>query len=199
MLYKCNVCKERFEEQSMIKLESTNKSIKFIRYCEPCYEDHLLRQKNKKQLDELYNYVKTEIMGYPKNTPLTNNMVRRLQSIRANKPISVNDDVPYKMNEGTPYKIILIAFKLKRNEIIRIVKTKDFKNELQKFNYICAIVENYIPDAKKYIQQNKKNNEKLEILNKKIDNNEIKIYTTESKYVKQNKDNDNKDDFNDLW
>ena len=193
--YKCVMCKEQFDDEVMFKVEATP----IRRYCDKCFEEYSLRQKNRVQLDELYDYVRFEIMGYDKHTSLTQNMVRRLQSMRAGKMIKTNDDIPFRMDEGTPYKIILIAFKLKKKDIKNAIATKSFKNDSTKFNYVCAIVENYLPDAKKYVIQKKRQEEKLEILDKKIDSEEIKLHTEESKYVKIEEDTRNKDDFNDLW
>ena len=58
------------------------------------------------------------------------------------------------------YEIILYTFKLYKSNILSAIKTKDFKNEMSKFLYICAIIENNINDVYLRIVNAKKSQEK---------------------------------------
>jgi len=176
MLIKCRNCEEKFEKETMIKDESDKN------FCsENCIKDFEAKQKNKEQWNELYEYLKSELFNGEKLTSL---MVHRLQAIRKGSPVNHGDTIPYKQSDGTNYKIILIAFKYKQKDIISSVRQKSFQTEVQKFNYICAIVENSLPDVKKKIKEKQIQNKQLkQIENSKLQ--DVNIPKTEE-YVKSN-------------
>jgi len=164
MLMKCRNCNNKFEKETMIKSKDNQ-----IFCSEDCIKDLEIKQKNKEQWAELYEYLKSEFFDGEKLTSLM---------------VNHGDTIPYKQSEGTNYKIILITFKYKQNDISNSVRQKSFQTEVQRFNYICAIVENSIPDVKKKIKQKQIQNKQLQQLeNSKLQ--DINIPQTET-YIKGN-------------
>lgn len=91
--------------------------------------------------EELYYYVKNNIMGYDENQALSKNMVLRLKGLLTGKFIE-NKNIKDISNYS--YKTILATFKFCLPDIQRVLRTNTWKNEAHKFNYILKIVENNI-------------------------------------------------------
>ena len=113
----------------------------------------------KKQWDELYQYVKKEILQYDDNQSIPSNLILRLKGLSTGKLIE-NKSIENKAKYS--YEIILYTFKLCKANILSAIKTKDFKNEMSKFIYISAIVENNINDVYLRVTNAKKSQEKTE-------------------------------------
>lgn len=68
-----------------------------------------------------------------------------------------------------PYNVILMAFKLNKNKILKALKGKDFKNkERQKMSYICAIVKDSINDVYTRYVNMQKIDEKIDYIDTSI-------------------------------
>ena len=143
----------------------------------------------KEQWDKLYQYVKKEILMYDKSQSIPSNLILRLKGLSKGKYMenrSQKDKADYS------YEIILYAFQISRPAIISALNGKTFDTEMQKFNYICRIVENNINDV--YIRLN---NVKASV--KKTQNIDTKIFENKgSKYSKKTVDVDNPK-LKDLW
>lgn len=111
--------------------------------------------------NELYEYVRSNIMGYDKDTSLSSRMVARLQGLMKGKYM-----VSYKTadNADYSYKTILNTFKYCSPDIRKALSYKSFDDEWIKFNYIAKIVENNINTVYKREQQAEKNREKTKNL-----------------------------------
>lgn len=118
-----------------------------------------------KQWDDLYLYVKKEIMLYDENQSLPNNIVLRLKGLTQGKLIANNKT---ENKAKYTYEIVLYTFKICKPTIMNSVYGKTFNNEMSKFIYIAAIVENNINDVYLRISNAKKMQEKTEVIN--IDN-----------------------------
>ena len=121
-----------------------------------------LNSEEKRQWDELYQYVRKEILQYDDKQSIPSNLVLRLKGLSTGKLIenrAIEDKAEYS------YEIILYTFKLYKSNILSAIKTKDFKNEMSKFLYICAIIENNINDVYLRIVNAKKSQEKTESMN----------------------------------
>jgi len=121
-----------------------------------------LNSEEKRQWDELYQYVRKEILQYDDKQSIPSNLVLRLKGLSTGKLIenrAIEDKAEYS------YEIILYAFKVCKSNILSAIKTKDFKNEMSKFLYICAIVENNINDVYLRVTNAKKSQEKTENMN----------------------------------
>lgn len=91
--------------------------------------------------DELYEYVRTKVMGYDKNQSLEPYIVLRLKGLVDGKTIANNK---HKNKAHYSYKLILLTFKYCNSSIQRAVGRIVFKDTCGKFNYIMRIVENNI-------------------------------------------------------
>lgn len=111
--------------------------------------------------DNLYQYVKKDIMGYDENQALSNTMVLRLKGLLTNKFIE-NNKIESTANYS--YETILNTFKYCTNDIQKALRTKSFKDEQHKFLYITKIVENNINNVymrMKNMQKVKKETENM--------------------------------------
>lgn len=91
--------------------------------------------------ENLYNYVKLNIMGYDANQALSSTMVLRLKGLLTNKFIE-NNNIQSTANYS--YETILNAFKYSSLDIQKALRTNNWANEMHKFNYILKIVEKNI-------------------------------------------------------
>lgn len=143
----------------------------------------------KEQWDKLYQYVKKEILMYDESQSIPSNLILRLKGLSKGKYMenrSQKDKADYS------YEIILYAFQISKPTISSAIKGKTFDTEMQKFNYICKIVENNINDV--YIRLN---NVKASV--KKTQNIDTKIFENKgSKYSKKTVYVDNPK-LKDLW
>jgi hypothetical protein len=144
-----------------------------------------LTQQEKQEWDELYQYVKKDILQYDKSQSIPPMLVLRLKGLSTGKFIE-NTSIQNKANYT--YKIILYTFQIQKQAILSAISKKEFKNEANKFNYICKIVENNLNDvynrvlsaekAKVKTEETKTDNlfhdgveyQKRDINNKKINN-----------------------------
>ena len=91
--------------------------------------------------DELYTYVRKNIMGYDDNQALPSTMVLRLKGLLTNKFIE-NNNIQSTANYS--YETILNTFKYSYLDINKALRTNNFKDEMHKFNYLLKIVEKNI-------------------------------------------------------
>lgn len=137
----------------------------------------------KEEFDQLYKYVKNNVMNYDKNQSLPPHFVLRLKGLSKGKFIE-NKKIPNSANYS--YEIILVTFKICKKKIDYAIRTKDFKSESQKFNYILAIVSNNLNDIYLRYLNKKKQSDKVDIL--EIDNQfDETIYKRKTKDIKNDR------------
>ncbi len=100
-----------------------------------------MTEKDKQDWDNLYTYVKKNIMGYDEKQALSSTMVLRLKGLLTNKFIE-NKNV--QSTADYSYETILNAFKYSSFDIQRALRVNNFKDEQHKFNYVLKIVEKNI-------------------------------------------------------
>lgn len=103
-----------------------------------------LTEEEKIAWDNLYQYVKSNIMGYDQNQALSSTMVLRLKGLLSGKFIE-NNNTENKANYS--YETILNTFKFCSPTIQKALRTNNFKDESHKFNYVLKIVEKNINDV----------------------------------------------------
>lgn len=91
--------------------------------------------------EELYYYVKDNIMGYDENQALSREMVLRLKGLLTNK-FMANNNIESTANYS--YKTILNTFKFCSPDIHKALRSNSWANEMHKFNYILKIIEKNI-------------------------------------------------------
>ena len=134
--------------------------------------------------NELYNYVKSEIMGYDETKKLPKHMILRLIGMTEGKFMANNN---IKAEAKYSFKEILITFKIHKQLLIN--SSKHIKEEQKRFNYIMAIVENKINDVCQRLRDKEKAEEKMQKVN--ID--------SDSKGAEYKKRTKHKDKLEDLW
>ena len=137
--------------------------------------------------ENLYNYVKINIMGYDENQALSSTMVLRLKGLLTNKFIE-NNNIQSTANYS--YDTILNAFKYSFLDIQRVLRTNNWANEMHKFNYILKIVEKNINTV--YVRMKNAERAKEEAKNTTV---EVLTHTGAEFKPKEKK----KDKFTNLW
>jgi hypothetical protein len=107
-----------------------------------------------KEWDDLYQYVRSEILQYPTDIALSKHMVMRLKGLREGKFYA---NKTHKPMGSYPYPTILLTFKLCKQQILNALTTKKFTNEQNKINYIMVIIENNINDMALRLKAKEKN------------------------------------------
>lgn len=100
-----------------------------------------MTEKEKQDWENLYNYVKSNVMGYDENQALSSTMVLRLKGLLTNKFIE-NNNIESTANYS--YETVLNTFKYCSPDINKALRTNIFKDEMHRFNYILKIVEKNI-------------------------------------------------------
>lgn len=134
--------------------------------------------------NELYEYVKKDILKYDDKLALPKNLVLRLKGLKngkfmANKKTKALGDYSF--------KIILMTFKINKYEIVNALADKSkFKDESHMINYMMAIVEKKINDTYSRLNRLEKSQEKGE--NLEINTSENKaVYKPKTKEVKNSR------------
>lgn len=126
-------------------------------------ETRRMSKKEQEDFDKLYEYVRTNILGYnPEEQSLSKNMVLRLKGMRYNKFMENRNT---KDTANYSFELILNTFKYCYLDIQRALRTVNFKDENHKFNYIMKIVEDNLNEV--YVRT--KNAEKAEEKTKSVD------------------------------
>jgi len=146
-----------------------------------------MTEKEKQDWDNLYTYVKKNIMGYDDNQALSNAMVLRLKGLLTNKFME-NNNIESTANYS--YETVLNAFKYSSFDIQKALRTNNFKDEKHKFNYILKIVEQNINTV--YVKMKNVEKAKEEAKNMTI---EAPIHEGAEFKPREKK----KDKFTDLW
>ena len=112
-----------------------------------------MSEKDKKEFDVLYKYIK-DIFGYDENQNLNKEIVLGLKGMKTGKAI---ENKKIKSTSNYPYHIIYMAFLLNRFKIDYVLRTKNFKNDIQAFCYIKKIAEKDID----YLYKQEKDNDRI--------------------------------------
>lgn len=170
------------------------KEISTMRSCGECkpeknpnYTPKGMSFEDKQDWDELYNYVRKNILGYDSNQSLSNSMVARLQGLLHGKYMANNKTAN---NANYSFKTVLNTFKFCYLDIQKALRNINFKDENHKFNYITKIVEQSINTV--YVKEKQAERAKEEA---KKTNVGLEDYKEAEYKPKKNK----KDRFNDLW
>lgn len=137
--------------------------------------------------DNLYTYVRKNIMGYDDNQALSSAMVLRLKGLLTNKFMENNN---IKNTANYSYETILNTFKYSSFDIQKALRSNNFKDEKHKFNYILKIVEQNINTV--YVKMKNVEKAKEEAKNMTI---EAPIHEGAEFKPREKK----KDKFTDLW
>lgn len=98
-----------------------------------------MTKEEKEKWDELYEYVRSKVMGYDENVCLSSNMALRLKGMLNGKFMA---NKCHKDKANYSYDVVLAAFKYSMPEIQRAINRVSFVDEQHKFNYLMRIVDN---------------------------------------------------------
>lgn len=156
-----------------------------------------MTDEEKKEWYELDDYVRHNVMGFV-DEGLTTKMVLRLKGLRYGQVMANNS---HDKRSNYSFKTILLTFKACAPQIQRAVATKAFKNNMQKFNYIMAIVENQISDVSQRIRRAEEERRRSEQIDHSIstDSNLDMIYEKKYQVAKSTQKKEKKNKFSNLW
>lgn len=137
--------------------------------------------------EQLYNYVKSNVMKYDENQALSKNMILRLKGLLTGKFIE-NKNIENTANYS--YEVILATFKYCSPDIQKALRSNQFKDEQHKFNYVLKIVDKNINDM--YMRMNNVKKAKEEAKNTSVK----AVNHISAEYKPKEK---KKDKFSDLW
>lgn len=144
-------------------------------------------------LDE---YIRTNVMDYDENQGLNRNMVLRLKGLRYGQAIGNNNLHKY---SNYTFGVILNTFKVCMPKIKRALATKNFDGDMNKFNYVMAIVENNISDVyarmknAEQVKERAINTDMSAVVNSDL----TSVY--KEKTIKESNAPKTKNKFSDLW
>lgn len=136
---------------------------------------------------ELYEYVKTNILGYD-TQKLPSHFILRLKGLAKGKFIANKNIKPM---ANYDFKTILYTFKICKPAIMEALRSVAFKDESHKINYIMVIIEKEINNVVERINKKKISEEKVEVIDITHQDNESAEYKRKEK--KENKH------LEDLW
>lgn len=148
-----------------------------------------MTKQEKQEWDELYEYVKIDVLGYH-NKILPKNFVLRLKGLATGK-FMANKNIRPKASYS--YKEILLTFKLSNAKIQDYIARNNgsFQNESHRFNGIMIIVESEINNTIDILNRKKLAIEKAERLDL------TNTQTETAEYKSRGKKSDSK--LKDLW
>lgn len=138
-----------------------------------------MTKQEQKEWDELYQYIKKDILKYDDKMILPRWFVLRLKGLKDGK-FCANKKTK-SLGEYSFY-IILLTFKINKFNIINSINNNKFEDEKHKINYIMAIIENNINDTCQRLNKLKKAEQKCEGMDVFINNNKAN-YNKKTKSV----------------
>lgn len=154
----------------------------------PRKRTHMTREE-KEKWDELYMYVRSNVMGYDENVCLSSNMVLRLKGM-LNGKFMANNLIGDKAHYS--YDVVLMAFKYSMPEIRRAMDRVSFVDENHRFNYIMRIVDSNLSTVYLRMKNAEKIKKEVEKETTTVDEHKAVEYKPIKKTVK-------KDKFANLW
>ncbi len=148
-----------------------------------------MSNQEKIEFDELYGYVKRQILKYDDSQNLPRNIVLRLKGLKKGKYM---ESLKQKDNADYSYKTILYTFQICKPKIDHALNSIDFKDESHKVNYIFRIVEANLNDVYMRLKRAEEQKYKTERIDTQfLTSNTGHSYTKKTKSTRKNLD--------DLW
>ena len=147
-----------------------------------------MSSEEKKNWEELYNYVRKTILEYDENQSLSKQMVLRLKGLSTSKFF---ENRLHEDKSNYSFNVVLNTFKFWPPEIEKSVQRITFKDENNKFNYILKIVESKLNDVYIKMKNTERSKEKIKQLNLNAVNNQGADYNRKTKDVS--------DKFSEFW
>lgn len=120
-----------------------------------------LSQEDKLYWEQLYEYVRHNVLEYDDNQSLSRSMVLRLKGLLSNKFME-NNNIANTSNYS--YQTVLNTFKFCMSDIQRGLRSNSFTNENHKFNYVLKIVESNLNTVYLKMKNAEKSKQKTETI-----------------------------------
>lgn len=160
---KCFGCKLELNQEDAEKVNvSRTEKISYRYFHSDCKETFFAKRFDNDYWNELYDYVKYEILQYTKDQSLSKHLIRRLKGMRSGQYIARKGSSSLSEN-GYPYQVILMTFKIKKVDILNAISNKSkFQSEKNKEDYMMAIIQNSINDVYLRMKEKKESDERVE-------------------------------------
>lgn len=136
--------------------------------------------------DKTYYYIRDNIMSYDGNMMLPKHAAMRLKGLR-NGQFYYNKKT--KPMADYPWEVILATVKMCKPKIMYAISHKTFKDEIQKFNYVLAIIEANINDVYLRMKRAKVAQDAVVKIDESITVDNSKRYKTKTKKEAKNLSN----------
>lgn len=161
---KCKYCNEEIltkDDKLVIteELKSGNmKRINLHKKCEEEYKELMEYKKNELYwFDQVYEQLK-ELLEYTSEQQLPKSLITRIQDLRNGTVLKRGEGRVIKSKEGYKYEIIFDCLLASGDSFKWAMKNNTFNKEVNKINYLMAIVENNINDSYElYISRSRNN------------------------------------------
>lgn len=127
-----------------------------------------MTEEEKKEFDELYQYVRIELLGYKDNNKLMKQSILRLKGLK-NGQYMVNRSNSIEFPCDYSYKSWLVTFKAVSQKIKYGLQHNTFTDELHQINYMIKIAESKINEICLAMQRAEKQKQLNEEMAKTLD------------------------------
>ena len=173
---KCYHCKELVnKETAKVEVYEGSTGKQTNRYFhEECYEKYKFNQLESRKLDEVCQYIKTEILGIDKKFNVPRMLVDRILGLHSGQYAPrKNSKVFGEEVNGYPYEVILKTVKYKKLEMVISLKDQSkFKDDQHKINHVIVIIQNHINDVYWKLKQKEESDKRLDSLDIKFNENQ---------------------------
>lgn len=143
-----------------------------------------MSKEDKDDWDNLYEYVKKDILLYNDSQSIPKNLILRLRGLTTGKFI---DNKNISNNANYSFKVVLYTFKICKPEIMAAIANKEFNGESHKFNFICRIVERNLNDVYERLQNIERTKENINTVNTEVISRNGQEYTKKTTDLKNKK------------
>lgn len=149
---KCKYCNEEIltKEEKLIIFEKTKngveKGINLHKECQKDYDELMEYKANEMYwFNEVYEHLKA-LLGYTEEQRLPRSLITRIQDLRNGTILKRGEGRVVKSKEGYRYEIILDCLLTNGDNIRWAMKNNTFHKEINRINYLMAIIEGNIND-----------------------------------------------------
>lgn len=147
-----------------------------------------LTEEEKKQRNELNEYIRNEILHYGSDKALPRFLWNRINAMRVGKFMHKGSFT--NMHQYYSYQDILYVFRYSKNEISKYFSNKTFNNEQHKINGMLLIVEKNLNTVKDALNRREKMLEKVKDEDTSYISDDVKIAEYKTKSTTKNKNFD---------
>lgn len=142
----------------------------------------MAKSKSTLEFDEVYEYIKNELLKYPPEMKLNRYTIGRIRGLNKGTFIKGDRVATYE------YPVILLTFKYCRSKIIKAFENIEFSDEKHKINYMFVIVESELNNIQLKLNNKAKVEQKEDV---KVNTLSEQINSNKAKYKPNRRVNNN--------